>query len=148
MIKRKKFKITHTGLYKTRDGRRALVSFISDFVLGIFGVIEGESIGSRWSENGKIWHGGKHPEDIVAEWEVYKEPKKKFEITHTGLYKTRKGRKAFVSCEVKYPITLKAPFFGIVEGGLTTRWWTKTGKNLCEPFEDGKEFDIVAEWES
>jgi hypothetical protein len=82
------------------------------------------------------------------DWEVYKEPrKKKFKITHTGLYKTRNGRMALVSCEVKDP-TLKAPFYGVVEGGLTTRWWTKSGKNVCEPYEDGKEFDIVSEWES
>ena len=117
---------------------------------------------SGWQKGEYICLNDDYDEDLIDEdkcyfcdkqilsddWEVYKEPKKKFEITHTGLYKTRKGRKAFVSCEVKYPTTLKAPFFGIVEGGLTTRWWTKTGKNLCEPFEDGKEFDIVSEWES
>ena len=81
-----------------------------------------------------------------TDWEVYEEPKKKFKITHTGLYKTRKGRKAFVSCEVKYP-TLKAPFYGLVEGSLSTRWWAKDGKTLCDISEDEKEFDIVSEWE-
>ena len=87
------------------------------------------------------------PEDaLYCDWEVYKEPKKKFEITRTGLYKTIKGRKAFVSCEVKYP-TLKAPFYGLVEGSLSTRWWAKDGKTLCDISEDEKEFDIVSEWE-
>lgn len=66
--KKKKFEITHTGLYKTRDGRMAFVSFISNFDFGIFGVIDGKYLGSRWTKSGKIWNGEKNPEDIVAEW--------------------------------------------------------------------------------
>jgi hypothetical protein len=66
--KKKEFEITHTGLYKTRDGRMAFVSFVSNFDFGIFGVIDGENLGSRWSENGKSWNGEESPVDIVAEW--------------------------------------------------------------------------------
>ena len=61
-----------------------------------------------------------------TDWEVYKEPKKKFEITHTGMYKTRDGREAFVGTIEKdtlYPIK------GFIEGDKNITCWAKNGKN-------------------
>lgn len=63
------FKITHTGLYKTRDGRMALVSFIRNSDYGVFGVIDGENYSRCWDISGEFWTGEENPEDIVAEWE-------------------------------------------------------------------------------
>ena len=66
---KKQFEITHTGLYKTRDGRMALVSFIRNSDHGVFGVIDGENYSRCWDRSGENCAGEENPEDIVSEWE-------------------------------------------------------------------------------
>ena len=65
----KPFWITHTGLYKTRAGKKAYVSFISNDDCEFYGVIDGEKRIMFWYKSGGIWKYGGAPEDIVAEWE-------------------------------------------------------------------------------
>ena len=60
---------------------------------------------------------------LFDDWEIYEEP---FEITHTGLYKTRDGREAFVGTienNALYPIK------GFIEGDKNITCWAKNGKN-------------------
>lgn len=69
---KKHFKVSHTGLYKTRDGRKVFVSSIdpsANFTYILFGVIEGERRNRIWSKKGELWKNEESPEDIVAEWE-------------------------------------------------------------------------------
>lgn len=47
------FKITETGLYKTRDGRRAFICQVKEHI--VFGVIEGTSEWIRWSPDGMAY---------------------------------------------------------------------------------------------
>lgn len=63
---KKPFQITHTGLYKTRDGRKAFIKFIGGMANG---VIEGQDGYNAWSLQG--WHydlSCKDDVDIVSEW--------------------------------------------------------------------------------
>lgn len=73
MTKRKKqFEVTHTGLYKTRAGKKAFVSYvIQDSLYGfpIFGVIEEDYKIMTWTRSGEFWTGEEDFKDIVAEWE-------------------------------------------------------------------------------
>lgn len=72
---------------------------------------------------------------------AYIEEEEKFEITETGLYKTRDGRKAFV-----YRID-KNDFFSVnyvIENAICTSA-TKHGLNISNNKES--DFDIVAKWE-
>ena len=65
-------KVTHTGSYRTRDGRKAFISSIvpdKDFTYTLFGVIDGERRSRTWTEKGELLEGELYPEDIVAEWE-------------------------------------------------------------------------------
>jgi len=71
-IRRKPFKVTHTGFYKTRDGRKAFVSYVEPsnfYPYRVFGVVCGEGYSSFWSKKGELWIDEEHPKDIVAEWE-------------------------------------------------------------------------------
>ena len=80
------------------------------------------------------------PEDaLYCYWEVYEEP---FKITHTGLYKTRDGRKVFVSFVDKG----ENPYAtcGVIEEGFTIKTWTRSGRFRIS--EENSE-DIVSEWE-
>ena len=64
-------KITHTGLYKTRDGRKVFISSVdpsANFTYVLFGVIEGERRNRIWSKKGELWKNEESPEDIVSEW--------------------------------------------------------------------------------
>jgi hypothetical protein len=61
------FKITHTGLYKTRAGKKAFVSVVKKD--GCVGIIEGNEGSIYWDKSGLYWDGNVNPEDIVAEWE-------------------------------------------------------------------------------
>ena len=66
------FKVTHTGLYKTRDGRKAFVSSIdpsTNFTYVLYGVIEGGRCSWTWTKKGEVLENEENPEDIVAEWE-------------------------------------------------------------------------------
>lgn len=67
------------------------------------------------------------PEDaLYCDWEVYGESKKPFKITHTGLYKTRSGRLAFVGTIEKSALY---PIKGFIEGDKNITCWAKNGKN-------------------
>jgi len=68
---KERFEITHTGNYKTRDGRKALVSYIDpdESIYVIWGVIEGEMHSRIWTKKGELLTEEENPEDIVAEWE-------------------------------------------------------------------------------
>lgn len=61
-----KFKITHTGLYKTRDGRMAFVSGVKSNTC--MGIVEAEEESRVWFKSGKLWDNEEHPVDIVSEW--------------------------------------------------------------------------------
>ena len=63
------FEVTHTGLYKTRNGRKVFVSFIKKD--GCIGVIEGEEEITFWDRRGLYlyWDDEELPVDIVSEWE-------------------------------------------------------------------------------
>jgi hypothetical protein len=63
------FKITHTGLYRSRDGRKAYISFVNNDNGEFCGIVEGEMRSRFWYESGKLWKNEEDPEDIVAEWE-------------------------------------------------------------------------------
>ena len=72
--KEKPFEITHSGLYKTRDGRKAFVSYIKPDKKKIFpvvGIIEGKTVPTLWSVNGS-WNvclENENENDIVSKWE-------------------------------------------------------------------------------
>lgn len=71
----------------------------------------------------------------------YFEEEEKFEITETGLYKTRDGRQVYVSVvddESDYPVR------GIVSGSIGLQSWTREGINMQG---ETLEIDIVAKWE-
>lgn len=79
------------------------------------------------------------PEDaLYCSWEVYKEP---FKITHTGLYKTRDGRKVFIS-RIKRINSELCVASGVIENENIVRCWPTEG--TVE--EDETALDIVAEW--
>lgn len=62
------FKINGTGLYKTRDGRRALVSFISndkDLVFPAYGIVEGDSSRDSWRLDGHALNDKTSVDDLV-----------------------------------------------------------------------------------
>lgn len=68
------FKITKTGLYRTRDGRKVFVSYIvkddEDCDFPVEGVIEGSSEVHNWRTSG-LWDGYVDKitdNDIVGEW--------------------------------------------------------------------------------
>ena len=66
------FKITHTGLYRTRNGRRAFVCFINPCnsdCFPILGVVEDQVRIMNWTRNGVLWTDEENPKDIVSEWE-------------------------------------------------------------------------------
>lgn len=64
------FKIKETGLYKTRDGKRAFVSYINEDVkYCIIGIVEGKNVFLTWTINGSYHIGEENPEDIVSKWE-------------------------------------------------------------------------------
>lgn len=69
--------------------------------------------------------------------DYYFEEEEKFEITETGLYKTREGGRVFISAIEDYA-------FGIVEGEKIRRDWYLTGR-----FGEGlkSRIDIVSKWE-
>lgn len=64
------FEIKETGLYKTRDGRKAFVSCIinGDFPL-VRGIIQGEDVITSWSLSGEYEQCDKYDEDIISKWE-------------------------------------------------------------------------------
>ena len=68
---KKPFEVSHTGLYKTRDGRKAFVSYIDQHssTYAICGIIVGERNSNLWTRSGRTWTVEETPEDIVAEWE-------------------------------------------------------------------------------
>ena len=75
---------------------------------------------------------------LSDDWEVYEEP---FEITHTGIYKTRNGREAFVGTidnDTLYPIK------GFIAGNKDITCWAKNGKNWDS---DNEADDIVSKKE-
>lgn len=67
------FMITETGLYKTRDGRKVLVSNIYDpeeITYKVLGLIEGDSDTTTWTVEG--WFesdSNESKDDIVAKWD-------------------------------------------------------------------------------
>lgn len=64
------FEITETGLYKTRDGRRAFVSYADgDTHYSRKGVIEGEFEEFSWTKKGYEYDNEIHNTDIVSKWE-------------------------------------------------------------------------------
>lgn len=64
------FEIKETGLYKTRDGKRAFVSYINEDVkYCIIGIVEGENAFLTWTVDGSYHIGEENPEDIVSKWE-------------------------------------------------------------------------------
>lgn len=67
------FKITKTGLYRTRDGRKVFVSYIDedddDCDYHIEGIIEGSTEAASWTKEGRyICVKENHCKDIVGEW--------------------------------------------------------------------------------
>jgi len=68
--KKKKFKITHAGLYKTRDGREAFVGTVENNTLyPIQGFIRGDKHITCWAKNGKNWDSENDADDIVSKRE-------------------------------------------------------------------------------
>lgn len=61
------FKITHTGIYKTRDGSKTYVSFVENRL--VHGVFEGDFNIQNWGVDGSWITGKKSDKDIVSEWE-------------------------------------------------------------------------------
>ena len=93
----------------------------------------------EFTDFGGLFYSNK--ELLLDDWEVYGELKKKFEITHTGLYKTRGGREAFVGTienNALYPIK------GFIEGDKNITCWAKNGKNWDS---DNEADDIVSKKE-
>ena len=81
--------------------------------------------------------------DIIDnDWEVYREPKKRCKITHTGLYKTRDCSRVFVSSVDKRDEFF--PVKGIIEGNGRNGCWNKKGDYFLDGRLCGE--DIVAEW--
>lgn len=70
--------------------------------------------------------------------------RERFMITETGLYKTRDGRKVYVS-SILHSATFKV--IGLIEGDTETDSWTQYGSNLSDEEEEHPE-DIVAKWDS
>lgn len=77
------------------------------------------------------------PEDaLYCDWEVYREP---FEITHTGIYKTRGGRQVYISyIEIRF-------VYGVFEGEINIQNWNVDGSLITGEKSDD---DIVSEWEN
>lgn len=71
---------------------------------------------------------------LYCSWEVYKEP---FKITRTGLYKTRDGRKVFIS-RIN---NARCVASGVIENECIVRCWPSEGS-----VDDETASDIVAEW--
>jgi hypothetical protein len=65
------FEIKETGLYKTRDGRKAFVSRIgdSDNTYNVSGIILNDYSSNTWTIEGRINTGYKDNEDIIGKWE-------------------------------------------------------------------------------
>ncbi len=67
----KPFEITKTGLYKTRDGRQAFVSTVTNFNIPEFpirGLVFGDSLVANWTNKGQNLVYGESDIDIVSEW--------------------------------------------------------------------------------
>lgn len=60
------FKITETGFYKTRDGRKVYVSDVENYA---YGVVDGERRIRNWSLEGRWAVTNLDDIDIVAKWE-------------------------------------------------------------------------------
>ena len=67
-MKKKLLKITETGLYKTRDGRRVFISNIANNFC-CAGLIEGQLEIQTWNTDGINIVYGKSNYDIVSKWE-------------------------------------------------------------------------------
>lgn len=66
------FEIKETGVYKTRDGKKAFVSFIKHIGKNNYpcGVIDGDDSKFEWKENGYYSIEGEPTEyDIIGKWE-------------------------------------------------------------------------------
>lgn len=66
------FQIKETGVYKTRDGKKAFVSFIKHIGENNYpcGVIDGDDYKFEWKENGYYSIEGEPTEyDIIGKWE-------------------------------------------------------------------------------
>lgn len=69
------------------------------------------------------------------DWEIYEEP---FEITETGMYKTKEGARAFISCIERGFVV------GIIDRATNTSSWYNDGTIICGACES---FNIVSKWE-
>lgn len=66
--KKKPFRITGPGLYRTRDGRRAFVSHIEEgMAYPALGVIEGCKGMTEWTLSG-AWASGTSEYDLISRW--------------------------------------------------------------------------------
>lgn len=66
------FEITQLGFYKTRDGRKAYISYIDKNIVdreNVFGIIEGEPSPRRWFKYGRYDTNEKTKYDIIDKWE-------------------------------------------------------------------------------
>ena len=72
----------------------------------------------------------------------YFEVEESFEIKETGLYKTRDGRKVFVSC-IDYE--LNAPVIGIIQGENDATCWYLSGD--YSEYNKNSDLDIIGKWE-
>lgn len=64
------FEIKETGLYKTRDGRRAFVAYIEDVgPYPVKGKIEGTSEEFSWTRKGYNIDNEIYNTDIISKWE-------------------------------------------------------------------------------
>lgn len=68
---------------------------------------------------------------------LYFEEEEPFEITQTGFYRTRDGRKVYVSDVENYA-------YGVVDGERRIRNWSLEGRWAVTSLDD---IDIVAKWE-
>lgn len=92
------------------------------------------------TEAGGLFYSNK--ELLLDDWVIYEDPKKKFEITHIGMYKTRDGREAFVGTLANNDLY---PIKGFIEGDKNTTCWAKNGKNWDS---DNEADDIVSKKEN
>ena len=65
----KSFKITETGLYKTRDGRKAFLSVVDNATSLANGIVEGVYDAYFWNLDGNLHDDEQSSFDLVSRWE-------------------------------------------------------------------------------